>query len=87
MSTSARRRLCGWKSISDQREGGLSIGYVPMDPAPTLTNASSVRWVVVVGALWTGLVVVAIGKGSWLDTAWPGWPRAFWAAAVWGVNA
>jgi len=78
--------LCGWKSISDQTEGGLSIGYVPVEPAPRLTNARPVRWVVVVGVLWMGLLVVAIGKGSWLDTAWPGWSRAFWAAAVWGVN-
>jgi hypothetical protein len=41
----------------------------------------------VVAAMWTGLLIVAGGWGGGLRTAWPEWPVAFTAAAVWGANA
>ena len=40
-----------------------------------------------VGGVWVALVSVALLQGPWLDTAWPGWSAAFWAAGVWGLNA
>ena len=37
--------------------------------------------------VWIGLLTVGLWRGRSLDTAWPAWSLAFWAAAVWGLNA
>lgn len=55
-------------------------------PPPSAVATHRPTWLVGVLVWWIFLIVGALVGGGALTRTWPGWPFAFAAAAVWGLN-